>query len=113
MRDARPAFWPFFAVWVTIGVAAFVFFRRSGDVELKRRIYPAYVIGSAILLAAFVLYTASHWTVPLAMLPLLAVIVLINLRSVRFCGACGRMMQGRTPFERPNFCSNCGETLDV
>jgi hypothetical protein len=111
VRDPQAAFWPFIVVWVTLGISGFFFFTRSRDVDLKRRLYPVYVIAAAVLFGAFILFTAKHWTVPLAMIPLLVVIVMINLRSVRFCGSCGRMTRSSWPIRRPTYCDACGASL--
>ena len=108
--DPRNA-WPFFLVWVALAIGSAVFFMRRGNVELKRRLYPAITIGAAVLIAAFSLLTMKDTIAPLIMIPFLALIVTLNLRNVRFCGACGRTVRS-SAFHRPKFCDACGSPLD-
>ena len=108
--DTQAAFWTFFALWVTIGIIAAVFFMRPGNGELKSRVYPVFTIGTAILFAAFVLFMSMGSSMPLFMIPVLVLIVALNLRGVRFCRSCGRMIRSSS-FQRPKFCDACGASL--
>ena len=96
------------AAWIIAGsVGAFLFINRNAD--LKRRLWPPYVIGAAVLFL-FICW----WFVPIEVfyvgVPLVALITYINLHAVKFCDACGATAQN-LPFRRARFCPRCGAPL--
>ena len=98
----------FVGVWILIGIAfsAFLFFNRNA--ALKRKLVPPLVIGTAVLFLGFVwmvgfpLYTAP---------PAVALITYSNIRTTKFCDACGRTAIPSNPIFAPKFCSKCGANL--
>ena len=43
--------------------------------------------------------------------PIVVLSVLLTLRAVRFCGACGRRVTNYNPFGRIKTCTSCGKAL--
>ncbi|HEY1049623.1 MAG TPA: hypothetical protein VGE39_07700 [Prosthecobacter sp.] len=80
---------------------------------LKRRIWPWFSVGTAVVFAAFVYGTVGRrnpGTLGI-MLPALLIITWMNVRMTRFCDACGKTITQRTPFSKDAFCSRCGAPL--
>jgi len=99
----------FFALWIGLGLAAFLFFKFNRNVRLKRRIFPIFVIGVAVI---FVWFAVGKNGPALFVIPAVALITLLNLWTTRFCGACSEMV-GQRSFIRPKFCPKCGGALDT
>jgi hypothetical protein len=102
---------PFILVWVALAIAGGVFFMTNRDAALKRRVYPAFMIGAALLFLAFITFGARMGSTVLIAIPFVALVVVMNLRQVRFCDACGRTVQGSNPLVPPKFCPGCGAPL--
>jgi ribosomal protein L37AE/L43A len=45
------------------------------------------------------------------MVPVVALITLLNLRATQFCNSCGTTIVSRNAFSIPTFCSKCGAKL--
>jgi hypothetical protein len=104
-------FLPFIVVWIAIGLAGALFFWRSRDTALKRRVYPVFLIGSALVFLAFIFFGTRIGSGGLIAIPIVVLGVAMNLRQVRFCDACGRMVRGSNPLAPPKFCPGCGAPL--
>ena len=109
--DPQRAFLPYVFVWIAVALGGGLFFMRNRDAALKRRIYPPYLIGTALLFLAFITVGARMGSTVLIAIPFLALAVVMNLRQVRFCDACGRTVQGSNPIVPPKFCPGCGASL--
>ena len=110
--DPQALFFVFIAVWAVLGIGGAMFFTRSRDAALKRRLYPVFLIGAALVFAGFVIaVTKGAGIGPVLMIPILIVIVALNLRQTKFCDACGRTVRGSSPTALPKFCLHCGAPL--
>ena len=101
----------FAVVWVSMGVGAYFLFIRSRNAALKRRYYAPYILISSTLFLAYVAATAEHWRVVAFALPFIVLITYINLRSIKFCGACGRTYNNGW-FGKVRRCPNCDAEID-
>jgi len=97
------------AAWIIAGIAS-AFFFMNRNASLKRRLWPPYVIGAAILFLIFVWWFLPNEALYVAA-PLLALVTFINLRVVKFCNACGATTQN-LPFRPARFCAKCGAPLE-
>jgi hypothetical protein len=104
----------FFGVSIVLGAASSAFFLLNRNATLKRRIYPAFVIGVGVLFLIFVWLMAVPDDVSFfcVMVPGVVLITLLNIRNTRFCNSCGRTVFTQNPFASPKFCSKCGASLD-
>ncbi|HEY7060299.1 MAG TPA: hypothetical protein VII06_02385 [Chloroflexota bacterium] len=95
-----------------LNVGAWLLFKRSHDAPLKRKVYRIAVPTGAALVLLFILATAwPNFVVMLIAVAFMASIVWLNIRSVRFCDACGAMARNQSPFGRPGHCPDCGAPL--
>ena len=53
----------------------------------------------------------APWPAALLFLPFIAVIIWLNIRMMRFCDACGKMMINHQWWSTMNFCPYCGAKL--
>jgi len=109
MEPETREFFIVFWAWIIVGIAGGIFFFFSRNADLKRRLWPPYIIGGAILFLFLV-----WWFLPIealyAAVPLVALITFINLRTMKFCDACGATTQN-LPFRPARFCAKCGAPL--
>ena len=101
----------FFGVWVVLGLISVAFFFLGRNASLKRKVWPPLTIATAILFVGFVWAMGFPSHVFLILIPAVAIITFLNLRSVKFCDACGRTIMNQIPFSPPRFCSKCGAKL--
>ena len=102
------AFPVFFFLWILLCVAVWTFYWK-GSLEAKRRWHPRIAVGIPVLFLGLIAIAAPFG---LAMaIPAVAVISLINLKSTRFCPACGRTLFQSSPWSAMNFCPKCGASL--
>jgi len=78
--DPQRAFLPFVIVWIAIGLAGVVFFMKNRDAALKRRVYPPYLVGAALLFLAFITFGARMGSTALIAIPFVALSVVMPLR---------------------------------
>jgi len=102
----------FFGVWVALGLFSAAFFFFGKNASLKRKVWPPFTIATAIVFVGFVWAMGFPSQVFLVMIPAVALITFLNLRSVKFCDACGKTIMKQNPFSTPQFCSKCGAKLD-
>ena len=99
----------FFAFWVALGLASFLFFHFNRDAALKRRVFPFFVITVGLIFGAFLIYmTRGSSQVLFLAVPMIALITFLNIRCTRFCGSCDRTLYKQPVFTRPGFCPHCG-----
>ena len=105
----------FFGVWIVLGIASAAFFFLNHNAALKRKVFPPFVIFIGVLFLAFVILMgfARDRFFFVVMVPFVALITFLNIRSTRFCDACGKTLVSQNPFSRRKFCSKCGADLDA
>jgi hypothetical protein len=101
----------FFGVWVVLGLFSAVFFLFGKNASLKRKVWPPFTIATAVLFVGFAWAMGFPSQVFLVMIPAVAFITFLNLRSVKFCDGCGKTIMSQNPFSPPQFCSKCGARL--
>ncbi len=105
--------WPIFVgVWIVLGAASFVIFFLGEDAQLKRKLWPPFVIGSGILFLLFGYILGFRGEALYFMVPAVAVITGINLKSTKFCDSCGKTAFTQSLFSAPKFCAKCGAKFD-
>ncbi|MCU6434368.1 hypothetical protein LPB67_11350 [Undibacterium sp. Jales W-56] len=110
-NSVQQVFPVFLVIWALLGGsgAAFFFFNRNA--ALKRKVLPFFVVLAGLLFLGFIFYTdASTESLYLAV-PMVTLITFLNIRTIRFCDACGRTERSQSPFSLPKFCSKCGAAM--
>lgn len=101
----------FFGVWVVLGLFSTAFFFLGKNASLKRKVWPPFTIATAVLFVGFVWAIGFPPQVFFIIIPVVALITFLNLRSVQFCDACGKTIMHQNLFSTPQFCSKCGAKL--
>ena len=101
----------FIGTWIVLGIISIAVFFLGKNAELKRKWWPPFVIGTAILFAVFVALMGFPLDTFYIMGPALILITFLNLRNTKFCNSCGKTIMNQNFFVKPEFCSKCGEKL--
>lgn len=109
--NAEQIFPIFIGVWVVLGLFSAVFFFLGKNAQLKRKVWPPFTIATAVLFVGFAWAMGFPSEVFFVMVPAVALITFLNLRSTKFCDACGKTIMSQNPFSSPEFCSKCGSKL--
>lgn len=102
------AAFPFFAAWIGLGAAVWLFHWRA-RVETKQRWHPWIIATTAGMFVAFVTLVA-----PVGLflaVPSVLVISFLNWRFTKFCSRCGRTLVQNPPWVPMNFCPRCGADM--
>ena len=104
--------WLYVAV-VEIALPAFLFFHLSKNAALKRQFWPPFMIAFGLLFAAFGWFGAGANDRQFALIwvGMVVLIVVLNIRSMRFCDSCGATQMNQNLLSPPKFCSKCGGEL--
>ena len=102
----------FFVIWVALGVAGFFLFYVSKNVQFKKRFFPWYVILAGVLFISFTLVMGFPLGVLYFMVPAVALITFLNIKSTKFCGNCGRTVINQMWFTKVEYCEKCGAKLN-
>lgn len=103
----------FFVIWGLLGLFSFLFFTFCKKVILKRRVLPIFTIGAGVLFLGFGYLMGFPGDSLTFMIPMVILITIINLYSIKFCGKCSKMIHNRIPFIKKEFCPKCGSKLNV
>jgi len=108
-----PGFIAFILLCGVLGIGSVVFFTFNRNAALKRRIWPGFIIGGGLLFVSFVYFSVGQQQPELLyfLLPMTALVSFINIRSTRFCDACGRTLTRQPILKRTQFCPHCGAEL--
>lgn len=99
----------FLIIWITLGLASTAFFYLSKNSALKRKVLPIFAIGAGGLFLGFV-WPRLDPTAPFSwfFVAMVVFITFLNIRSIKFCDACGKTDRSQNPFSPPTYCSKCG-----
>ena len=108
-----PEFIAFMVFWGILGLSSFLFFHFNHNATLKRNVFPVFIILIGVIFGGFVYYIMGrqHPQVLLPLVPALIVISFLNIRTTRFCDACGKTLYRQPIFTRTQYCSHCGSEL--
>jgi len=100
----------FVPVWIGIGVVTWIMFSARTSYETKRRWAPRLIVLAGLLFIGF-FYWAMGPTGNILFPAAIALITIINLRTVQFCPGCGALQRRPGLFSRPRHCYKCGHDL--
>ena len=110
--NADQVFPVFFGVWIVLGIFSTGFFYLNKNAALKRKVWPPFISAVGILFLGFTWAMGVPAGTFFFAVPAVALITLLNLRTVTFCNSCGATLRSQNPFSRPAFCSKCGAKLE-
>jgi hypothetical protein len=109
-KDIAPIF---IVTWIVLAILSFaIFFPRGVKAATKRRLWPIFGIATSVLFVMFVWLMDRKTSELFLMLPVIALIAFINLRTIRFCPSCNSLQRSPNFFSAPKFCQKCGHALD-
>jgi hypothetical protein len=99
----------FLAAWAVLAAVSIGFLFRW-DAGRKRKFFPILLVGSGVIFIAFVLATGPIGA-KIMVVPAVGLIMLLNFRTIKFCGNCNATVNSRNPFVPYKFCPKCGAPL--
>ena len=94
-------------------VLIFFIFFRGNNAQLKRKLWPPFVIGGGILFVGFIYLMSFQKEVLYFMVPAVILISVINIKATKFCDSCGKTLTNQYFISEAEFCPKCGEKLEA
>ena len=98
-------------IWLLLALASAAFFFLYNNAALKRRLWRPYVVMAGMILVGFPWMMGMPNEGLYFLIPLAIVLIVLHLRSVRFCSSCGKTVMNSIPWSKPELCSKCGAKL--
>ncbi len=112
LQDQAPQGFPaFLVIWAVLAIGFSAFLYLSSNAALKRKVWPFATLAASLIFIAFVWTSGIPHEGLLFVIPMVTFITWINIRTMKFCDACGKTVQTRNPFSPPKFCPQCGAPL--
>ena len=109
MMKPHPEIVPLFiATWIVLGIAGLWLMFIDKNVPRKKRLLPAFIIGTGGAFVVFVFLITGDLHVLAFVLPAAVLISFLNLRMIRICSSCGRTIPSGMWFTKAEYCSKCG-----
>ena len=109
MNDQAERIFPiFFGVWIVLGLFSAGLFFLNNNAALKRKVFPPLVIGVGVLFLGFVVWAGAAVTVAAGATLLVALITVLNLKSIKFCSGCGAYFFHFGRVSKDSYCMKCG-----
>lgn len=103
----------FLAFYLILSVLGLIFFWANRNAALKRKTWPWFVIGMAVIFYLFLHQRFEHQTTvrPLFFFGL-CLMSFFQIWRTRFCDSCGKtLFYNHSGFQRQRFCPQCGAEL--
>jgi len=100
-------FFVFFSTWVCLGTATAILIWR-GSPDTKRTWFPRITLLTGVLFIGFVYWLMPAVQVLYILVPITALITVLNFKTTRFCPKCGTYSQNFGRLFRVNYCRKCG-----
>ena len=100
----------YFGLWGALAVANLYVLFGTKDAKLKRTIFPIFVILAGALVLLFIVLMGFPRHVLYIAFPNVILITILNLKLIKFCDSCGRVVRGEF-FIVPKHCHKCGAKL--
>jgi hypothetical protein len=98
-------------VWIALGLLSAGFFFLYKNAAVKRKVFLPFMVLVGLLFLGFGVATDMPTDMLAIVVPFLVVIIYLNLRTVKFCDACGTTNMSSNPLKAPAFCHKCGAKL--
>lgn len=104
-------FWIVLGLWFPLMIAGTALFYFGKDASLKRRLWPGYLVVGGILFVSIIWVIGFPREVLFIMVPAVAVIMGLNIKSTQFCDGCGALVPSKNFLNKPDTCPKCGLNL--
>jgi hypothetical protein len=101
----------FVCTWIILGIISFIVFFIGKNAQLKRKLWPPFVIGSGILFISFTYAMGFRGEGIYFVVPVVMLVSFINIRSIKFCDECGKTIKSQNLLSKIEFCPKCGAKL--
>jgi hypothetical protein len=98
------------ALWVVLAIVNIAFFHFGRDAKLKQAVFPFAATGGGLLFLGICSVVAPLEAMTV-LVPIVAIVTWIRMRSTRFCMSCGKTLLGKNAISPPNFCQSCGAEI--
>ena|SRR5215208_4959208 len=109
----KPDIFPiFFVVWAVLAVVGLFLFYVNKNAQFKRKYFPWYIILTGVLFCSFILVMGFPVLVMFIVVPVIAIISYLNIKSIKFCDNCGKTLVNQAWLIKPENCAKCGAKLN-
>ncbi|MCW8108484.1 hypothetical protein OPS25_08250 [Alteromonas ponticola] len=105
-------FFIFSGVWIVLIIISFLVFFVSKNAERKKKLWVPFIIFAGALFIVVMYLMDSDKEEIYFMVPMIVLISFFNIRSTKFCSACGKTNKNYNFFSQPKYCSDCGQALE-
>lgn len=101
----------FIVLWGVLAASAVLFLARSKDTARKQKALPWFGTAFGLLFVGMTQFLGLPPEALVIVVPMVAFIVFVNVRAIRFCPQCGAYNVSTTAL-RVKFCRSCGQSLE-
>ncbi len=101
----------FIGVWFVLGLISYFIFFVSNNAGRKKKLWIPFIIvtGASFIGFAYLMgFGGQHLYL---IVPMVVFTSFVNIRSTKFCDACGKTNVSQGLFSPAKFCNKCGEAL--
>ena len=101
----------FVGTWIILGIISYIIFFLGKNAQLKRKLWPLFIIGSSVLFIGFAYAMGFRGEGLYFIAPMAILISFLNIRSTKFCDECGNTITNKNFLSKIEFCPKCGAKL--
>jgi hypothetical protein len=101
----------FLLTWLILGGLDIYVFFINRNAAFKRTMLPWFAVLSGLVCLFFMFMSGFPGRLIFLFIVAFALISYINIRRIRFCDACGKMLFNYFGLDPPTECSKCGATF--
>ena len=102
----------FATIWIVLGIVSFLLFFVSNNAKLKKKLYAPFTIGAGLLFILFLYLIVPQPAVLIVAIPMVILITVMNLKTIKFCSQCGKTIMQKSVFSKAKHCPKCGVEMD-
>lgn len=105
------AFPVFVFTWIILGIISFIVFFLGKNAQLKRKLWPPFVIVGGVLFIGFAYTMGFRGEGIYFLVPVIILTSFLNIRFTKFCDGCGKIITNKNFLSKIESCPKCGEKL--